>query len=222
MYAGLFVETGRRRRSCSRGRGTRTRSGCSRASRASTRRARRKLKPIEGQPRNMLEPPAACPFQPRCRFEVDAVAEEVPPLRRGRAGHYVALLQPGARGASGPRTREAASRVEQRQRAALVRARRPEGLVPDQERDRPRPARRGRPRRRRRDARRSGGARRSAWWASRAAGSRRSAARSCACTSRPSGRIEFDGKDITNAQRRRRCARCAGRCRWSSRTRSRR
>ena len=40
---------------------------------AARRRARTALHPIEGAPRNMLQPPAACPFAPRCRFEVDAV-----------------------------------------------------------------------------------------------------------------------------------------------------
>ena len=38
---------------------------------------------------------------------------------------------------------------------------------------------------------------------------------------RPSGSIEFDGQDITNSATAT-CARCAGRCRWSSRIRSRR
>ena len=78
------------------------------------------------------------------------------------------------------------------------RAREPQGLVPDPERDRARPPRRRREGRRRRHARRSGAARRSASSASRAAGSRRSAARSCASTSRPRGTIVFDGQDITH------------------------
>ena len=32
------------------------------------------LQPIEGSPRDMLQPPQACPFAPRCRYEVEAVA----------------------------------------------------------------------------------------------------------------------------------------------------
>src|SRR3954467_6699939 len=36
------------------------------------------LHPIEGQPRDMLSAPAACPFQPRCRYEVEQSRVEVP------------------------------------------------------------------------------------------------------------------------------------------------
>ena len=55
MYAGMFMETGVRRAGLRARRGIRTRSGCCRASRASTRRGGRKLQPIEGAPRDMLE-----------------------------------------------------------------------------------------------------------------------------------------------------------------------
>jgi oligopeptide transport system ATP-binding protein len=55
---------------------------------------RTKLRPIEGQPRNMLEPPAACPFQPRCRYEVDLSRLEVPPLVEVERGHQVACFNP--------------------------------------------------------------------------------------------------------------------------------
>jgi len=53
-----------------------------------------KLHPIEGSPRNMLEPPRACPFQPRCRYEVDLSRQEVPPLVEIEPGHKVACFNP--------------------------------------------------------------------------------------------------------------------------------
>ena len=57
-----------------------------------TRKA--KLQPIEGQPRDMLSAPAACPFQPRCRYEVEQSRLEVPPLREVEPGHWVACFNP--------------------------------------------------------------------------------------------------------------------------------
>jgi ABC-type dipeptide/oligopeptide/nickel transport system ATPase component len=42
----------------------------------------------------MLEPPAACPFQPRCRFEVELSRKEVPQLVEVDRGHYVACFNP--------------------------------------------------------------------------------------------------------------------------------
>src|SRR2546430_15008852 len=56
------------------------------------RRAR--LHPIEGSPPNMLKAPSACPFQPRCRFEVDLSRREVPPLVEIESGHKVACFNP--------------------------------------------------------------------------------------------------------------------------------
>jgi oligopeptide/dipeptide ABC transporter ATP-binding protein len=55
---------------------------------------RSKLRPIPGAPRDMLSPPKACPFQPRCRYEVPASREEVPPLVEVSPGHYVACFNP--------------------------------------------------------------------------------------------------------------------------------
>src|SRR6187397_1934900 len=50
-------------------------------------RRHEKLRPIEGQPRNMLSPPTACPFQPRCAYEVEKSRLEVPPLLEVEPGH---------------------------------------------------------------------------------------------------------------------------------------
>ncbi len=55
---------------------------------------RQRLKPIEGAPRDMLRPPQACPFQPRCRFEVEQSRQEVPPLVEIEPGHAVACFNP--------------------------------------------------------------------------------------------------------------------------------
>ncbi|MGH3015122.1 MAG: oligopeptide/dipeptide ABC transporter ATP-binding protein, partial [Gaiellaceae bacterium] len=52
------------------------------------------LRPIEGAPRNMLSPPQACPFQPRCRYEVEQSRLEVPPLLQIEPGHMVACFNP--------------------------------------------------------------------------------------------------------------------------------
>jgi oligopeptide/dipeptide ABC transporter ATP-binding protein len=54
----------------------------------------RKLHPIEGAPRDMLRPPSACPFAPRCAYEVDQSRQEVPPLVEIAPGHKVACFNP--------------------------------------------------------------------------------------------------------------------------------
>jgi oligopeptide/dipeptide ABC transporter ATP-binding protein len=54
----------------------------------------RKLQPIEGAPRDMLRAPAACPFAPRCAYEVDQSRLEVPPLVEVAPGHKVACFNP--------------------------------------------------------------------------------------------------------------------------------
>jgi oligopeptide/dipeptide ABC transporter ATP-binding protein len=54
----------------------------------------RKLQPIEGAPRDMLRPPSACPFAPRCAYEVEQSRQEVPPLLEIEPGHKVACFNP--------------------------------------------------------------------------------------------------------------------------------
>jgi oligopeptide/dipeptide ABC transporter ATP-binding protein len=54
----------------------------------------RKLQPIEGAPRDMLRPPSACPFAPRCAYEVPQSRQEVPPLVEIAPGHKVACFNP--------------------------------------------------------------------------------------------------------------------------------
>jgi peptide/nickel transport system ATP-binding protein len=42
----------------------------------------------------MLSAPQACPFQPRCRYEVEESRLSVPPLRELEPGHHVACFNP--------------------------------------------------------------------------------------------------------------------------------
>jgi len=53
-----------------------------------------KLHPIDGSPRDMLSAPTACPFQPRCRYEVEQSRLELPPLREVGPDHRVACFNP--------------------------------------------------------------------------------------------------------------------------------
>jgi oligopeptide/dipeptide ABC transporter ATP-binding protein len=66
MYAGLFVETGSAERLFARPRHPYTLGLLQSVPRLDAGR-RQRLQPIPGAPRNMLSPPSACPFAPRCR-----------------------------------------------------------------------------------------------------------------------------------------------------------
>jgi oligopeptide/dipeptide ABC transporter ATP-binding protein len=93
MYAGMLVETGAAEQLFASPRHPYTLGLLQSVPRLdATRRAR--LQPIEGAPRNMLSPPTACPFQPRCRYEVDASRQDVPPLLEVEPGHMVACFNP--------------------------------------------------------------------------------------------------------------------------------
>jgi oligopeptide transport system ATP-binding protein len=77
MYGGLIMEAGSAEQLFGRPRHPYTLGLLQSVPRLdATRRA--KLKPIEGQPRDMLTAPQACPFQPRCRYEVEQSRLEVP------------------------------------------------------------------------------------------------------------------------------------------------
>ena len=93
MYAGMFMETGSAAQLFGSPRHPYTLGLLHSIPRLdATRRAR--LQPIEGRPRDMLSPPTACPFQPRCRYEVEASRQEVPPLVEVEPGHQVACFNP--------------------------------------------------------------------------------------------------------------------------------
>src|SRR3954464_2300726 len=79
MYGGMFMETGTVEDVFERPRHPYTLGLLQSIPRLDTPRGR-KLQPIEGAPRDMLRPPSACPFAPRCAYEVDMSRREVPPL----------------------------------------------------------------------------------------------------------------------------------------------
>jgi oligopeptide/dipeptide ABC transporter ATP-binding protein len=93
MYAGMFVETGSAEQLYASPRHPYTLGLLQSVPRLDAMRGSR-LQPIEGSPRNMLRPPTACPFQPRCRFEVDLSRQQVPPLVEIEPGHHVACFNP--------------------------------------------------------------------------------------------------------------------------------
>jgi oligopeptide/dipeptide ABC transporter ATP-binding protein len=93
MYAGMFVETGSAQQLFARPRHPYTLGLLQSIPRLDARR-KEALTPIEGAPRDMLRPPSACPFQPRCRFAVDESGKSVPPLRQIEPGHSVACFNP--------------------------------------------------------------------------------------------------------------------------------
>ncbi|MBW3666196.1 MAG: ABC transporter ATP-binding protein [Actinobacteria bacterium] len=51
---------------------------------------RRQLAPLEGEPPNLLDPPPACRFHPRCPFATDICHEREPPLEEIKPGHWAA------------------------------------------------------------------------------------------------------------------------------------
>jgi oligopeptide/dipeptide ABC transporter ATP-binding protein len=95
MYAGLFMETGSAAQLFTEPRHPYTVGLLQSIPRLDAARGER-LHPIEGIPRDMLSPPQACPFQPRCRYEVELSRTEVPPLEEIGPGHKVACFNPVA------------------------------------------------------------------------------------------------------------------------------
>jgi oligopeptide/dipeptide ABC transporter ATP-binding protein len=93
MYAGMFMETGGADQLFDSPRHPYTLGLLESIPRLDAPR-RSQLKPIAGAPRDMLSPPAACPFQPRCRFEVELSREAVPPLVEIEPGHFVSCFNP--------------------------------------------------------------------------------------------------------------------------------
>jgi peptide/nickel transport system ATP-binding protein len=51
---------------------------------------RQRLRTIEGNPVDLLQPPSGCPYHPRCAIKSDRCAEEMPPLERHPNGREVA------------------------------------------------------------------------------------------------------------------------------------
>ncbi|HSK14803.1 MAG TPA: ABC transporter ATP-binding protein [Gaiellaceae bacterium] len=93
MYGGMFMEAGSARQLFARPRHPYTYGLLQSVPRLDATR-KEPLTPIEGAPRDMLSPPSACPFEPRCRYAVDESSREVPPLRELEPGHFVACFNP--------------------------------------------------------------------------------------------------------------------------------
>jgi peptide/nickel transport system ATP-binding protein len=93
MYGGTFVETASAKQLFARPRHPYTLGLLQSVPRLDAARTAQ-LTPIPGSPRNMMSPPSACPFQPRCRFEVELSRHEVPPLVEVERGHAVACFNP--------------------------------------------------------------------------------------------------------------------------------
>jgi glutathione transport system ATP-binding protein len=93
MYSGLFMETGSARQLFEHPRHPYTLVLLQSIPRLDAAR-KTKLHPIPGNPRDALAPPAFCPFQPRCSYEVDQSREEVPALLEIEPGHAVACFNP--------------------------------------------------------------------------------------------------------------------------------
>ena len=95
MYSGMFMETGSANQLFGSPRHPYTLGLLQSVPRLDAAR-RSRLQPIEGAPRNMLTPPTACPFQPRCTYEVEESRRAVPPLVEVEPGHMVACFNPVA------------------------------------------------------------------------------------------------------------------------------
>ena len=93
MYAGMFMETGSAEQVFDTPRHPYTLGLLQSVPRLDAPRGR-KLHPIEGAPRDMLQAPAYCPFAPRCSYEVAQSRLEVPPLVEVEPGHHVACFNP--------------------------------------------------------------------------------------------------------------------------------
>jgi oligopeptide/dipeptide ABC transporter ATP-binding protein len=93
MYGGMFMETGTADQLFAAPRHPYTLGLLQSIPRLDAAR-RARLHPIEGAPPDMLRPPSACPFQPRCRYEVDLSRRQVPELREIEPGHKVACFNP--------------------------------------------------------------------------------------------------------------------------------
>jgi oligopeptide transport system ATP-binding protein len=93
MYAGMFMETGSATQLFANPRHPYTVGLLQSIPRLDAARGEQ-LHPIEGIPRDMLSPPRACPFQPRCRYEVELSRREVPQLLEIERGHMVACFNP--------------------------------------------------------------------------------------------------------------------------------
>jgi oligopeptide/dipeptide ABC transporter ATP-binding protein len=93
MYAGMMMETGSAEQVFETPRHPYTFGLLQSVPRLDVPRGR-KLRAIEGAPRDMLQSPSSCPFAPRCAYEVPLSRQDVPPLLEIEPGHRVACFNP--------------------------------------------------------------------------------------------------------------------------------
>jgi oligopeptide/dipeptide ABC transporter ATP-binding protein len=95
MYAGTFVETGTADQVFAHPRHPYTLGLLQSVPRLDVGRTHA-LHPIAGQPRNMLSPPAECPFAPRCPYRIGICTEQLPELEPRGEGQLAACFNPVA------------------------------------------------------------------------------------------------------------------------------
>jgi peptide/nickel transport system ATP-binding protein len=93
MYAGTMVETATADRIFSEPRHPYTLGLLQSVPRLDVGR-QRALRPIPGQPRNMLSAPTSCPFAPRCTYRTEVCLEQLPMLQARGHGHEAACFNP--------------------------------------------------------------------------------------------------------------------------------
>jgi len=89
MYAGRLIEEGPTRDVFSRPRHPYTThliASLPRIGRAST------VRPLEGAPPNLADPPSGCRFHPRCPLAMDVCRQRVPALEPAASDHRVACF----------------------------------------------------------------------------------------------------------------------------------
>jgi oligopeptide/dipeptide ABC transporter ATP-binding protein len=95
MYAGTLVETGTAEEIFGKPRHPYTIGLLQSVPRLDVAR-RAALRPIPGQPRNMLHEPVSCPFAPRCSRRIGICDEHLPALESRDPGHRVACFSPAS------------------------------------------------------------------------------------------------------------------------------
>lgn len=89
MYGGIIVEKGSAEDIFYRGRHPYT-WGLLRSVPNPKSEKKEKLKPINGQPPDLLNPPAGCPFAARCEYSMKICIKQQPPLFKLEEGHEAA------------------------------------------------------------------------------------------------------------------------------------
>ncbi|MEO5633186.1 ABC transporter ATP-binding protein [Gaiella sp.] len=93
MYAGTFVESGGADPIFARPRHPYTLGLLQSVPRLDVGRLQA-LRPIAGQPRNMLSPPSSCPFAARCTYRIERCSSELPVLEEMEDQHDAACFHP--------------------------------------------------------------------------------------------------------------------------------